>query len=122
MYELGVLSQIPSHTPEINFRGALFLNTQFDSIFAQPPTVGRGQWSKGRIPLHTTLIPAAANREAGRTVVGVAVDGAVVEAQAAGPGKGPGRDGGGPPKAVVGQVAENSIVAPKAARQGSEAG
>ena len=87
----------------------------------QPPPLGRGQWSKGRIPLHTTLIPAAANREAECTAEAVAVDVAAAVVQVAAPGTGPGRDGGGPPNSVVGQAVEISVADPKAARQGSEA-
>ena len=86
-----------------------------------PPSYRRGQWSKGRIPLHTTLIPAAANREAVRPVVVVAVDAAAVVVQVAVPGTGPGRDGGGPPISEGGHVVETSVEVPKAARQGSEA-
>ena len=82
---------------------------------------GRGQWSNGRIPLRTSLIPAAANRETVCTVVVAAADGTVVVVQVAVPGTGPGQDGGGPPKSVAGHAAETSVEEPKAARQGSEA-
>ena len=71
--------------------------------------------------MHTALIPNAANREAVCTAEVVAVDAAVAVVQAAVPGTGPGRDGGGPPIAVVGHGVEISVGAPKAARQGSEA-
>ena len=81
---------------------------------------GRGQWSKGRIPLRTSLIPAAANRETHRTAEVAAADGTAVAVQVAAPGSGPGQDGGGPPNPVVGHVAETSVEVPKAARQGSE--
>jgi len=89
--------------------------------FPAAPSYRRGQWSNGRIPLPATLIPAAANREADCTVVVVAVEVAAVVVQAAEPGIGPGRDGGGPPITAAGQVAEISVVVPTAARQGSEA-
>ena len=85
------------------------------------PPYGRGQWSKGRIPLPTTLIPAAANRETAWTVEDVAADATEVVVQGAAPGNGPGQDGGGPPIFEVGHVAEISAVIPKAARQGREA-
>ena len=86
-----------------------------------PLPYGRGQWSKGRIPLNTTLIPAAANREAVSTEVVAAVDADADVVQVAAPGNGPGRDGGGPPKSADGHEAEISVGAPPAARQGSEA-
>ena len=86
-----------------------------------PLPYGRGQWSKGRISLPTTLIPAAANRETVWPVVVAAVDGTVVAEQGAVPGIGPGQDGGGPPTAVVGHVVEISVEVPTAARQGREA-
>jgi len=72
-------------------------------------------------PYTLTLIPAAANREAVCPVGSVAVDVAAVEVQVAAPGIGPGRDGGGPPISAVGQVGDNSVTFPIAARQGSEA-
>ena len=76
--------------------------------------------SKGRISLPTTLIPAAANREAASTEVEhVDVDPREVEHVAV-IGKEPGLDGGGPPIPFVVQVAETSEVVPTAARQGSE--
>ncbi len=50
-----------------------------------------------------------------------AVNEAVVVVQVAAPGSGPGEDGGGPPISDAGHAGENSAVAAKAARQGSEA-
>ena len=82
---------------------------------------GRGQWSNGRIPLPTALIPAAANRKAVSTVAEVAEDVAAVAVQAAGPSTGRRRDGGGPPIPVAGHVVETSVGVAKAPRQGSEA-
>jgi len=86
--------------------------------------------TKGRIPLPTSLIPAAANRQAEWRVAEVVVDGAAVVFQGAEPCKGPGPNGGGPPIPVAGHEDEISVdepkaarhgVEPKAARQGSEA-
>lgn len=85
-----------------------------------PPPYGRGQWSNGRIPLRTSLIPAAANRPAGGTAVGVAVDVAAGAVQAAVPGKGRRREGGGPPKSVASHAEEISVAVANAARRGSE--
>lgn len=48
-------------------------------------------------PPSDTLIPAAANRVAARTVDVVAVNVAAGVVQEAVPGNGPGEDGGGPP-------------------------
>jgi hypothetical protein len=55
-----------------------------------PPPYGSGQWSNGRIPLSTPLIPAAANRKPVGTVVVVAADVAAAEVQVAAPGIGRG--------------------------------
>ena len=74
--------------------------------FPQPTPTGSGQWSNGRIPLRTALIPAAANREAEGTVDVVAVNVAADVVQVAVPGIGPGEDGGGPPTSAVGHVDE----------------
>ncbi len=86
----------------------------------EPPPYGRGQWSNGRIPLPTALIPAAANREAAGPVVVDAGNAAVAVVQAAVPGIGPGEDGGGPPKSAAGHGEETSVNGPIAARQGRE--
>jgi len=95
---------------------------QFNRKHKDPaPSYRRGQWSKGRIPLHTTLIPAAANREAVGMEVAGAAEVAEVAAQVAVRGSGPGRDRGGPPIPADGHVVEISEVVPKAARQGSKA-
>ena len=77
---------------------------------------------KGTNPLHTTLIPAAANRETrgACTVVPEAPD-ASEAIHVAARGIGPGPDGGGPPISGPVHAAEISEVVPKAARQGIEA-
>lgn len=93
-----------------------------DEIGYPAPSLRSWQWSNSRIPLRTSLIPNAANRVTACTgVVAGSVDSTGEAIQAAGPGRGPGQDGGGPPISVLGNKVENSVVAPKSARQGREA-
>ena len=92
-----------------------------DEIGYPAPSLRSWQWSNGRIPQRTSLIPAAANRETACPGAVEAGDETGVVVQVAEPGIGPGQDGGGPPRPDVGHEVDSSVFVPTAARQGREA-